>query len=187
MMFIALKPLKVRRESVDQILARLRPALSHEPGANLFLNPIQDIRAGGRQSDASNAVHAARRRPERAAHLGAAPGSRAARRAASSPTSTPTSRTSGLQMTLVIDRPTAARMGITPKAIDTALYLAFGQAQVSTIYQDRNQYRVVMEAAPEYWQSPETLDSIYVLSPTRGPGAAVGLLALRADAGTRWR
>ena len=74
----------------------------------------------------------------------------------------------GLQMTLVIDRPTAARMGITPRLIDTTLNLAFGQAQVSTIYQDRNQYRVVMEAAPEYTQGPQALDQIYVLSPSRG-------------------
>ena len=74
-------------------------------------------------------------------------------------------------------------MGITPRAIDTALNLAFGQAQVSTIYQDRNQYRVVMEAAPEWWQSPETLDQIFVLSPTQRPGPALGVLALRADAG----
>src|SRR6185503_7885503 len=74
----------------------------------------------------------------------------------------------GLQMTLVIDRATAARLGVSMRAIDTALNLAFGQSQVSTIYQDRNQYRVVMEAAPQYWQNPSTLDSIFVLSPTRG-------------------
>jgi len=74
----------------------------------------------------------------------------------------------GLQMSLVIDRVTAMRMGITPRTIDTALYLAFGQAQVSTIYSALNQYRVVLEAAPQYWQNPESLGSIYVLSPTKG-------------------
>ena len=74
----------------------------------------------------------------------------------------------GLQMSLIIDRPTASRMGVTPAMIDTALYLAFGQAQVSTIYSALNQYRVVMEVAPEYWQSPEALNGIYVLSPIRG-------------------
>ena len=71
----------------------------------------------------------------------------------------------GLQMSLVIDRAAAARYGITPRMIDAALYLAFGQAQVSTIYSPLNQYRVVMEAAPQYWQSPEALNGIYVLSP----------------------
>ncbi len=167
MMFIALKPLKVRREPVDRILARLRPALSHEPGANLFLNPIQDIRSGGRQSEASNEFTL---RGDDLAELRTwGPRLEAALRGVPLLTDVNSDQEDhGLQMSLVIDRPTAARMGITPKAIDTALYLAFGQAQVSTIYQDRNQYRVVMEAAPEYWQSPETLSSIYVLSPTRG-------------------
>src|SRR5262249_1069891 len=70
--------------------------------------------------------------------------------------------------TLVVDRATASRLGITMRSVDAALGLAFGQSQVSTIYQDRNQYRVVMEAAPEYWQNPSTLDSINVISPTRG-------------------
>ncbi len=167
MMFIALKPLNVRRESVDKVLARLRPALSKEPGANLFLNPIQDIRAGGRQSEASNDFTLRGDDLNELRTWG--PRVEAALR--DSPLLTDVNsdqQDHGLQMTLLIDRPTAARMGITPKAIDTALYLAFGQAQVSTIYQDRNQYRVVMEVAPEYWQSPETLNSIYVLSPTRG-------------------
>ncbi len=81
----------------------------------------------------------------------------------------------GLQMSLVIDRAAAARLGITMRAIDTALNLAFGQTPVSTIYQDRNQYRVVLEAAPEYWQSPATLDLLHVLSPT---GAQVPLSAI---------
>jgi multidrug efflux pump len=74
----------------------------------------------------------------------------------------------GLQTSLVIDRPTAARLGITPKMIDTTLYEAFGQAQVSTIYSVLNQYHVVMEVAPQYWQSPEALNQVYVLSPSKG-------------------
>jgi len=74
----------------------------------------------------------------------------------------------GLQTTLVIDRATAARLGITTKMIDAALYNAFGQAQVSTIYAPLNQYHVVMEVAPQYWQSPESLNNVYILTPTRG-------------------
>jgi len=74
----------------------------------------------------------------------------------------------GLQTLVTIDRATAARMGLTPKMIDTTLYNAFGQAQVSTIYQALNQYHVVMEVAPQYWQSPEALNGVYVLSPTKG-------------------
>ncbi|HEX7466939.1 MAG TPA: efflux RND transporter permease subunit, partial [Usitatibacter sp.] len=166
-MFIALKPLKQRKDSLDQILARLRPALSKEPGANLFLNPIQDLRGGGRQSDASQQFTL---RADDLSELRTwAPKLEAALRDVPELTDVSSDQQDrGLQMTLVIDRPTAARMGITPRAIDTALNLAFGQAVVSTIYQDRNQYRVVMEAAPEYTQGPQTLDQIFVLSPARG-------------------
>ncbi|HEX7606732.1 MAG TPA: multidrug efflux RND transporter permease subunit [Usitatibacter sp.] len=166
-MFIALKPLKQRKDSLDQILARLRPALSKEPGANLFLNPIQDLRGGGRQSDASQQFTL---RADDLSELRTwAPKLEAALRDVPELTDVSSDQQDrGLQMTLVIDRPTAARMGITPRAIDTALNLAFGQAVVSTIYQDRNQYRVVMEAAPQYTQGPQTLDQIFVLSPARG-------------------
>jgi Cu/Ag efflux pump CusA len=74
----------------------------------------------------------------------------------------------GLQTTLVFDRETAARLGLGPKQIDSALNLAFGQAVVSTIYQELNQYRVVMEVAPQYWQSPEGLSGVWIISPVKG-------------------
>src|SRR5207302_3517395 len=80
----------------------------------------------------------------------------------------------GLQTSLVIDRDTAARLGVSPKLIDATLNDAFGQRQVSTIYAPLNQYHVVMEAAPEYWQSPEGLGSVYVSTPR---GAQVPLSA----------
>src|SRR6185437_1890808 len=131
------------------------------------LNPIQDLRAGGRQSNANTQFTLRGDDLNQLREWG--PKLEAALRDVPELTDVSSDQQDGgLQMTLVIDRATAARMGITPKAIDTALNLAFGQAQVSTIYQDRNQYRVVMEAAPEYWQSPETLKTIYVLSPTKG-------------------
>jgi multidrug efflux pump len=166
-MFIALKPLKTRHATMDQILTRLRPKLSNEPGANLFLNPVQDIRAGGRQTEASNQFTL---RGDDLQELRTwAPKLEAALRDRPELTDvTSDQQDKGLEIMLVIDRNTAARMGITPRTIDTTLNLAFGQAQVSTIYQDRNQYRVVMEAAPQYWQSPTTLDQIFVISPTRG-------------------
>ncbi len=166
-MFIALKPLKSRNATLDEILSRLRPKLSKEPGANLFLNPIQDLRGGGRQTEASNQFTL--RGDDLNELRNWAPRLEAALRDVPQLADvTSDQQDKGLQITLVIDRPTAARMGITPRAIDSALNLAFGQAQVSTIYQDRNQYRVVMEAAPEWWQNPRTLEQIYVLSPTRG-------------------
>ena len=167
MMFIALKPLKERHASLDQILNRLRPQLMKEPGANLFLNPIQDLRAGGRQTEASQQFTL------RADDLNElrtwAPKVEAALRDVPELTDVSSDQQDrGLQMTLVIDRPTASRLGITPRAIDTALNLAFGQAQVSTLYKAQNQYKVVMEAAPEWWQSPETLKTIFVISPSKG-------------------
>jgi len=166
-MFIALKPIRERHATLDEILGRLRPKLSKEPGANLFLNPIQDIRAGGRQTEASNQFTL---RGDDLQELRTwAPKLEAALRDRPELTDvTSDQQDKGLQISLLIDRPTAARMGITPRTIDSTLNLAFGQAQVSTIYQDRNQYRVVMEAAPQWWQSPATLDQIFVISPTRG-------------------
>jgi multidrug efflux pump len=165
-MFVSLKPLK-QRDPVDKVTTRIRLASAKEPGASLFLSPIQDLRGGGRQSDAAqqftlrgddlNELRSWATKLQQALQ--------------DLPEVTDVSsdqENQGLQMTLVIDRVTAARLGITTRAIDTALNLAFGQSQVSTIYQDRNQYRVIMEAAPEYWQSPQTLETISVLSPTRG-------------------
>ncbi len=163
-MFISLTPLSERKESVEAVATRLRTALAKEPGANVFLNPVQDMRGGGRQSDAStqftlrgddfNELRDWGQKLEQALRD---------RTELTDVSSDQQNR--GLQMTLTVDRATAARLGITMRNIDSALGLAFGQSQVSTIYQDRNQYRVVMEAAPEYWQSPATLDSIFVISP----------------------
>jgi multidrug efflux pump len=166
-MFITLKPLRERKASADQVIARLRPKLAQEPGANLSLVPVQDIRVGGRESRAQyqftlQADELAelqlweprvRRALSRLPEIDDVSSDREDR---------------GLQTTLVIDRPTAARLGITMRMIDQTLYNAFGQAQVSTIYSALNQYHVVMEVAPQYWQSPESLEHVYVLSPTRG-------------------
>jgi multidrug efflux pump len=161
-MFVTLKPLK-QRDSIDVIQARMRAALAKEPGVNLFLNPIQDLRAGGRQSDATQQFTL---RGEDLNELRdwAQKMDQALRDVPEITDVSSDQQNRGLQMTLVIDRVTAARLGVSMRAIDTALNLAFGQSQVSTIYQDRNQYRVVMEAAPEYWQSPEILNTIFVLS-----------------------
>ncbi|HEX5129950.1 MAG TPA: efflux RND transporter permease subunit, partial [Usitatibacter sp.] len=162
-MFVALKPLKEGREPVDRVIARLRQATGKEPGANLFLSPIQDLRGGGRQSDAStqftlrgddlNELRTWAQRVERALR--------------DVPEITDVNsdqENRGQQMTLVLDRPTMARLGITMRSVDATLGLAFGQSIASTIYQDRNQYRVIMEAAPEWTQSPATLDAIHVLT-----------------------
>jgi len=166
-MFMSLKPLRERKVSADRVVARLRPKLAQVPGANLFLIPVQDIRVGGRQSAAQYQFTL---RADELADLRLWE-PRVRRALAELPEIADVNtdqEEKGLQTTLVIDRATAARMGITTRMIDQTLYDAFGQAQVSTIYATLNQYHVVMEVAPQYWQSPEALASVYVLSPARG-------------------
>ena len=179
-MFISLKPLSQRKESADQIIARLRAKLAREPGANLFLNPVQDIRVGGRQS---NATYQYTMQADDLADLRAwEPKIRLALSNLPELVDVNTDQQDkGLQTSLVIDRDTASRLGVTPQLIDATLNDAFGQRQVSTIYMPLNQYHVVMEAAPEYWQSPDTLDTVYVVTPA---GAQVPLSAFARYAPT---
>jgi multidrug efflux pump len=173
-MFVALKPLSERKESADQIVARLRVKLAKEPGANLFLNPVQDIRVGGRQA---NATYQYTLQADDLAELRTwEPRIRQAMSELPELIDVNTdAQDKGLQTTLIIDRDTASRLGVSPQLIDATLNDAFGQRQVSTIYAPLNQYHVVMEAAPEYWQSPEALDSVYV---STSSGAQVPLSAI---------
>jgi multidrug efflux pump len=172
-MFVALKPLSQRKDSADQVIARLRVKLAKEPGANLFLNPVQDIRVGGRQS---NATYQYTLQADDLSDLRTwEPRIRQALSALPELVDVNTDQQDkGLQSSLVIDRDTASRLGVSPSLIDATLNDAFGQRQVSTIYAPLNQYHVVMEAAPEYWQSPEALDSVYV---STSSGAQVPLSA----------
>jgi multidrug efflux pump len=172
-MFIALKPLDERKISADMVIARLRGKLAKEPGANLFLQSVQDIRIGGRQS---NAQYQYTLQADDLNELRTwEPRIRQALSQLSELTDVNTdSQDKGLQTSLVIDRDTAARLGVTPRMIDATLNDAFGQRQVSTIYNPLNQYRVVMEAAPQYWQSPDTLSHLYV---STADGAQVPLSA----------
>jgi len=172
-MFIALKPLS-QRPAVGAVIARLRPQLARVPGANLFLVPVQDVRIGGRQGTGtyqytlqSDDLEALRLWTSRLqAALQSVP--QLADVASDQ-------ETRGLQATLVIDRVTAARLGVTPDLIDSTLGNAFGQAIVSTIYTEKNQYRVVMEVDPRYAQGPEALKDVYVITPG---GAQVPLAAV---------
>jgi multidrug efflux pump len=172
-MFMGLKPLAERKLSSAQVIARLRPKLAAVPGASLFLQPVQDLRVGGRLS---NAMYQFTLQGDDLSELNRwAP--RMLRKLYTLPGVVDVSsdaQNRGLQASVVIDRDTAARLGITPQMIDDTLYDAFGQRQVSTMYTQLNQYHVVMEVAPEFWQSPETLRDIYVRSTT---GAQVPLSA----------
>jgi len=160
-MFIALKPRAERKLSADQVIARLRPKLAQVPGATLFLQAMQDVRLGGRVSQAQYQYTLVSDNLEElnawAPRLVAAMRNMNELRDISSD-----QQDRGLEVPLEIDRATAARLGVTTRMIDDTLYDAFGQRQVSTIYTTLNQYHVVMEVAPEYWQSPEALSQIYV-------------------------
>jgi multidrug efflux pump len=167
--FIALKPLNQRKDSAAQIIDELRPKLARVPGAATFLQPVQDIRIGGRQANAQyqytlqaeTTDQLQQYGPELLSAIKKAPGFQDA---------STDQQNNGLQALLTYDRPTAARLGITPELIDSTLYGAFGQSEVSTIYTELNQYYVVMEVAPKYWQSPEGLKDTYVI-PKSGGGA----------------
>jgi multidrug efflux pump len=166
-MFIELKPLQERKASADQVIARLRVKLAKEPGASLFLNPVQDIRIGGRISDATYQFTL---QADDLQELRTwAPRLEQALRSVPQVADVNSDQeVRGLQTTLLIDREAAARYGLSPRQIDSTLNLAFGQAVVSTIYRELNQYRVVMEVAPPYWQSPEALAGVWLVSPTKG-------------------
>jgi multidrug efflux pump len=163
-MFLSLKPLNIRKIAAPLVIARLRPKLARVPGATLYLVASQDLRVGGRQS---NAQYQFTMNGDNLADLSAfAP--RMLRQLRRIPTLTDVNsdeQNLGLQALVRYDRSTAARFGISSQLIDNTLYDAFGQRQVSTMYSTLNQYHVVMEAAPQYWQNPNFLKQIYVRSP----------------------
>jgi multidrug efflux pump len=164
-MFIALKPIEQRKLTADQVIARLRKGLSEVAGAPTFLQGVQDVRVGGRLSGAQ--YQYTLRGDSLDELMMWAPRVEAQLRSLPGVVDVNSDRQDkGLQSTIVVDRPTASRFGITQQLIDSTLYGAFGQSQVSIMYTQLNQYHVVMEVAPEYWQRPETLRYIYVKTPT---------------------
>ena len=173
-MFISLKPLQERKISVDQVISRLRPKLAKVAGAPTVLQAIQDLRIGGR---ASSAQYQYTLQGVDLAELNTwAPRvERQLRTLTEIADVNSDQQDKGLQSLVVFDRSTASRLGLSPQLIDDTLYDAFGQRQVSILYTPLNQYHVVMEVAPQYWQSPSTLQEIYVRSPT---GAQVPLSAV---------
>src|SRR5882724_9680645 len=164
-MFISLKPLEERKTTADQIIARLRPKLARVPGATLYLQAAQDVRVGGRLS---NAQYQFTMRGDNLQDLTVfAPRMLRELRSIGVITDVSTDQQNlGLQSLIRYDRSTAARFGISPQLIDNTLYDAFGQRPVSTMYRALNQYHVVMEAAPEFWQNPLSLRDIYVHAPS---------------------
>ena len=178
--FVVLKPLAERQVSMQKVMGRLRPKFNEVAGARLFLQPATDIRVGGRASyaqyqytllgDDANDIY------EWAPKLEAA--------LQKVPLLTDVNldqQQKGLETDLIIDRATAARLGLNVSQIDNTLYDAFGQRQVSVIYAAQNQYHVIMEVAPEFWQNPDTLNQIYV---STSGGAVGGTKSTNALAGT---
>ncbi|MBN9510058.1 MAG: efflux RND transporter permease subunit [Alphaproteobacteria bacterium] len=177
--YVSLKP-RAEREDMPRVIARLRRELGHVAGAQLFLFGAQDVRVGGRQS---NAEYQYTLQGDSTADLYAwAPKLVAAlqhdKRLADVNSD---QQQRGLETDIVIDRATAARLGITPLQIDNTLYDAFGQRQVSVIYSAQNQYHVIMELAPRYWQDPATLKEIWV---STAGGPATGTETTNALPGT---
>ena len=159
--YLGLKPLDQRRISASQVIDRLRPKLTSLPGATVFLQAGQDLRIGGRQSNAQFQYTIQSDSVRDLVQWGPTLLQQMKKLPLLTDVNTD-QQNSGLQASLVYDRQTAARMGITPQMIDNTLYDAFGQALVSTMYTPLNQYYVVMEVAPQFWQSPEDLKYVYV-------------------------
>nr|MBA3812115.1 efflux RND transporter permease subunit [Caulobacteraceae bacterium] len=178
-MVVGLKPRNVRKGGAEAVVQRLRPKLARVSGAAVFLNPVQDVRVGGRMSSA--AYQYTLKGPD-LVDLRAWAGRLAeALKAQPALTDVNTDQEDhGLESFVAVDRDKAARLGVTNAAIDNTLYDAFGQRQVSTIYRQTNQYPVVMEAAPRFTQDPTALDHIHV---STGQAASVASTAATTPTG----
>jgi multidrug efflux pump len=162
-LYVALKPLAERKVSASQIIDRLRPKLNHLPVASAFLQAVQDLRIGGRSS---NAMYQYTLQSDNVKDLSQwAPIVLSAMQHLSGLQDVSSDQQNGgLDEVMNYDRVTAAKLGLTAQSLDSSLYSAFGQSEVSIIYTQLNQYYVVLEVAPQYWQSPEGLKDIYLQS-----------------------
>jgi hydrophobe/amphiphile efflux-1 (HAE1) family protein len=172
--FVTLEPYGERKSTADQVIDRLRPKLAKLPGITLFLQSVQDLRLGGRAGrtqyqytlQSADLTELRAWAPRMLAELRKVPILRDVNT---------DQQTAGLELRVTIDRDTASRLGVTPQAIDDALYDAYGQRQVATSFTAQNYYRVVLEATPEYQRGPDQLSRLYVRSTT---GAVVPLRAV---------
>ncbi|MFL6674309.1 MAG: efflux RND transporter permease subunit, partial [Massilia sp.] len=179
-MFVNLKPVSQRTEGGQQVIARLRPQLARVTGVSLFLNPVQDLRMGGRQS---NSTYQYTLKSDNTEDL-----KRWAMRLADAMKRQPAlidvdtdQADNGVETFVDIDKDSAARLGISTRDVDNALYNGFGQRQVANIYDELNQYHVIMGVAQQYAQSPEALRDVYV--PARNAASAVASGTSNAVAG----
>jgi multidrug efflux pump len=180
-MFVSLLPLNERHASVDEVIGRLRRQMAAVPGATLFLQAVQDIRAGGRASNAQYQYTLQGASLEELNEWSPKIAAALQRETTKLADVNSDQQNKGLESNVIIDRDAASRLGVTVSQIDNTLYDAFGQRQVSTIYVARNQYHVIMEVAPRYWQNPETLKDVYV---STSGGSVGGSQGTNAVAGT---
>jgi multidrug efflux pump len=167
-LFVNLKPVGDRKDAGQAVIARLRPQLAQVTGVSLFLNPVQDVRMGGRQA---NSTYQYTLKSDNLAdlRLWATKLADAMKGQAALTDVDTDQQENGVETFVTIDRDSAARLGLTARDVDNALYNAFGQRQVATIYDELNQYHVVMEVAPRFARSPESLKDVYV--PAKGSTA----------------
>jgi len=165
--FMSLKPLAMRSATADQIINRLRPKLATVAGATLFLQAVQDVRIGGRQS-AAQYQYTIQSDNLQLLNQWAPTLLGAMKKIHQLSDVNNDQQNRGLAANIVIDRATASRLGISPEAIDSALYDAFGERDIAKTYTQLNQYFVVMEVAPSFWQDPHALDNVYISSTSGG-------------------
>jgi len=172
-MFINLKPLAQRPDAVggQAVIARLRPQLARVTGISLFLGTVQDLRGGGRSSSSTYQYTLKSDNNADLRQWAARLADQMKLQAALTDVDTD-QQENGVEVMVTVDKDSASRLGITSRDVDNALYNGFGQRQVATIYGDINQYKVIMEVAPRYRQSPESLKDIYVPARAAGVGVA---------------
>jgi multidrug efflux pump len=176
--FVTLRPWGQRKLTADQIVARLRPQLNSVPGITLFLQAAQDLRVGGRMSAAQYQYTLQSDKLEDLTRW-APVLTNLMRRMPQLTDVNSDQQNNGLEASLNIDRPTAARLGITPLSLDNVLYDAFGERQVARTFSPMNQYFVVMEVNPTFWQSPDALSQVYVKSASGSPVPLAAFSSMR--------
>jgi multidrug efflux pump len=176
--FLTLRPWGVRKATADEVIARLRPKMNSVPGVTLFLQAAQDLRVGGRQSAAQYQYTLQSDKLEDLTHW-APVMTNLMRRLPQLTDVVSDQQNSGLEAGLYIDRPTASRLGITPSAIDNILYDAFGEREVARTFSPMNQYYVVMEVEPKFWQTPDGLNQVYVPSTSGAPVPLAAFTSMR--------
>jgi multidrug efflux pump len=163
-LWLQLKPIGVRKSSVDQVIDRLRQKTSGMPGAELYLQANQDVRIGGRQANSEYQYTLQSQDFQLLSEWGPKILAQLRKLPQIADVSSDL-ESSGLSSNVVVDRDTASRLGLTAQAVDSALYDSFGQRQVSTMYKSINQYHVVLALEQQWWESPDFLENIYVQTP----------------------